>query len=124
MRIYAAEWNSKRIVAVHVGDYIRYVELREIARHLEEHDEILTKSDVVIFSGKMPSWYSLGLLAAILKKYQPSVIGIYRPPADKVLIVYSEDEHLPVNTWLELTKKLREFCRSGIIFLEDTPKHA
>ena len=95
------------VTVIHVSDYVRYAELNNIEEELEE----AKIAPFVVLSGKMPSWYSLGITAHLMKM-GVKVLGIFRPPAKKVLVVWSEDPSI-IGEWIELPKRLTEFCISG-----------
>ena len=117
LKIYTAntslDGTAREVTVIFVGDYIRYRELESVEGELLESQV----SEFVVLAGKMPSWYALAIASILMRRFNNvKVLGIYRPPADKVLIVYSEDETLPVNSWVTMSKKLTEFCRSGQLY--------
>ena len=95
---------------IFVDKYVRYAELNSI------EDEFYNVSDFIVLSGKMPSWYATALVAYFVKK-GAKIIAVFRPPAEKIIVVYSEDDDIPIGTWIELTKKQLEFCRGGQIYV-------
>lgn len=104
----STDLRSFEVTVIYVGDYIRYAELHRIKEELDE----VQMADFVILSGKMPSWYALAITAEVVKR-DARIVGIFRPPAKKVLVVWSQDETLPVGTWLKFSARLTEFCLSG-----------
>ena len=112
MKTLATEIHGHRATMIFVDGYIRYSDLESIENEL---DTSLIE-EFVIVSGKMPSWYSLAIVALLTRKYNVKAIGIFRPPANKILIVYSEFSDVGVNEWIEPTKRQLEFLRSGEIY--------
>jgi len=98
-----------QITIIHISDYIRYSELNKISSELQEAQI----GDIVVVAGKMPSWYALGIVSELRGYPQVQAIGIYRPPAKKVLIVWSSHKRYPIGSWIQLSKKLTYLCEHG-----------
>jgi len=110
MRIRSFEKDGFTFTVIYVDDYVRYRELGRIPDELEG----VRLGNVVVLAGKMPSWYAEGILAYIARNFsEVKAFGIWRPPAKKVLITYSELDLLPVNSWIEPSSAMRSFCETG-----------
>lgn len=109
MRIRSFEHEGLSFTILFNEEYIRYAKLYSLPQDVETRF-----SEIVVLAGKMPSWYAEGLIAYLAREHpEIRVFGIYRPPAKKILIVYSEDEKVPVGTWIEPSKRMLSFLETG-----------